>query len=538
MLYSKWKEACRSLGVAILTVAFSASLFAQPATRVGRTDSDIDNLNRMLMDGDLQSRDPSIRSNSLLDINPNIDYSKVNQQVLTNLVKEAVDESTRLYQSLDADYRRNPTSPLRPLLSQLLQLRAQASRLNQALIDRVPLQQIVVDFRKLDSEWRLLSHRLAQTPQVGTASRDSVDRIDRIDREIGKLFQVEPTLDRKSLLQQLASMESAFRVLVDELRFDTTGGSKVMQMESDARKIQSQVIRIEDAIYAQARYDQIVNEYGKFSRMWVVLLDQLRTMDNRQIERQVRYIADSNNSVQDLLWMETSADRTQLKQVTSVLMRDVNEFYTRTNLSLLLSFKDRTSVLTVADDFFGTVQNFKDLLDRNESDAQLVEAYQSVEEYGNRFQQTFSRMNSSVARIVLGRIEDGIASLRGELNISGTVTDIDTRDLLTYAASLENLAEQLDFDVRHWLNSDRQSFRNEALQASSAFVQRSRRIHQVLQGRPTRQELIRETQSLYEDFRKIYGYLGYCRTSDRANLAQMAGEIRQTIVDISAPLQF
>ncbi len=537
MLNRSIMDFCRSAGVAILTVALSASALAQPGTRIGRTDSDIDNLNRMLLDDNLRNTDPALRNNSILDINPNIDYTKVNQQVLTNLVKEAVDESTRLYQSLDADYRRNPTAPLRPLLSQLLQMRAQASRLNQALIDRIPLQQIVVDFRQLDSDWRVLSHRLAQTPQVSNASRDSVDRIDRIDREIGKLFQVEPTLDRKGLLQQLARMESSFSILVDELRFDANGGSKVMQMEADARKVQSQVIRIEDYIYSQARYDQIVNEYSRFTRMWGVLLDQLRTLDNRQIERQVRAIADANNMIQDLLWMETTADRTQLKQITSVLTRDVNEFYNRTNLTLLLSFKDRTSVLQVADDFYGTVQNFKDLLDRNESDAQLIEAYRSVEEYGNRFLQTFGRMNSSVARIVLGRIEDGIASLRGELNIAGTVTDIDTRDLLTYAASLENLAEQLDYEVRHWLNGDRQTFRNEALQASSAFMQRARKLHTLLQGRPTQQELTRETEALYNDFGKIYNYLGYCRTSDRSTLAQLAGDIKQSIFDLTAPLK-
>lgn len=537
MLNRSIMDFCRSAGVAILTVALSASALAQPGTRIGRTDSDIDNLNRMLLDDNLRNTDPTLRNNSILDINPNIDYTKVNQQVLANLVKEAVDESTRLYQSLDADYRRNPTAPLRPLLSQLLQLRAQASRLNQALIDRIPLQQIVVDFRKLDSDWRVLSHRLAQTPQVSNASRDSVDRIDRIDREIGKLFQVEPTLDRKGLLQQLARMESSFSILVDELRFDANGGSRVMQMEADARKVQSQVIRIEDYIYSQARYDQIVNEYSRFTRMWGVLLDQLRTLDNRQIERQVRAIADANNMIQDLLWMETTADRTQLKQITSVLTRDVNEFYNRTNLTLLLSFKDRTSVLQVADDFYGTVQNFKDLLDRNESDAQLIEAYRSVEEYGNRFLQTFGRMNSSVARIVLGRIEDGIASLRGELNIAGTVTDIDTRDLLTYAASLENLAEQLDYEVRHWLNGDRQTFRNEALQASNAFMQRARKLHTLLQGRPTQQELTRETEALYNDFGKIYNYLGYCRTSDRSTLAQLAGDIKQSIFDLTAPLK-
>lgn len=529
------REHCRAFALGMLTVFLCASAFGQPATRISRTDTDIDNLNRLLQDQGMQGTDPRLGGSSLLNSPTQADLSKVDQRALASLMKEAVDESTRLYRLLDADYQRYPT--LRPLLSDLLKLRAQAARLNEDLANRIPLQSILVSFRTLDSDWRLLSHRMAQTPGLSQETLRSVERLDRLDREVGKLFQVEPTLDRRSLLQELSALTNAFRSLIDELQLDPAGGNRVTQLITDSRKVQQQIGRVEQVVLSNGTYEQIVNEYRRFTRMWTVLLDQLRVLDNRYVERQVRYLVTSNNSVSQLLWLDHTSDRTQLQQTAMSLMRSVDEFYNRTPLKLLLNVSNLAQAMQTANDFYGTVQNFKDQLDQNQSDAQILESYKYVEEYGYTFTRTFERMNSQAARVVLREIEDGIASLRSELNLAGTVSGVDYRQLLPLAASLENLADQLDFDVRYWLNSDRQAFREEALQASKVFMTRTRRLHQMVQGQPTLQELQRETTALFEDWRKIYQYLGYCRTNDRANLAQLAAEIRQAIYDISAPLQ-
>jgi hypothetical protein len=56
------------------------------------------------------------------------------------------------------------------------------------------LENIVADFRQIDADWRLLSHRLAQSTGLSNATLQSIDRIDRLDQQVGKLFQVEPSL--------------------------------------------------------------------------------------------------------------------------------------------------------------------------------------------------------------------------------------------------------------------------------------------------------------------------------------------------------
>ena len=528
-------EFVRALGAALLTVAIASSAIAQPATRISRTDTDFDSLNNRLAPGEIGSLDDSFGGRSILDSSRPIDVSKVDKTKLTNLMKEAFDESSLLYTALDADYRRNPQ--LRPLMSDLYRLRSQTNRLNQDIAAGVSLQIVVADFKQVDSDWRLLSHRMAQATGLSSITKQRVERLDRLDREVGKLFHVEPTLDRRALLHQLSIIENSFYNMADELDRDVNGSSATVQLVSNARKLQQQVARIIEIVMDETVYERIVSEHNRFERSWAVLLDQLRTVNNAYVERSVRRVVDADNSMHELLWIENSTSRAQLKQTADALIRDVDEFYNRTPLKLLLTFKNAARTLETADNFYGTVQNFKDILDRNESDEQLVESYRYVEEYGIIFVRTFSLIKSQAGIVVLREIEDGIASMRSELNLAGTVSQVDSRQLLPIAASLENLAEQLDFDVRQWLNTERPAYRTEVTTASAAFIKRTQRLHRMLASEPTLQELQKETDSLYQDWKTVYGYLSRCKTADRANLSQVASEIRTDLTDLNSSLR-
>jgi hypothetical protein len=450
-------------------------------------------------------------------------------------MKETIDESGRLYTSLDADYRRSPA--LRPLLSDLLRLRNLTSQINQDLTAGVRLEDIVADFRQIDADWRLLSHRLSQSSGLSSTTKQSIDRIDRLDQQVGKLFQVGPTLDRRALQQQLGILSNSLFNMSDELRRDMNASAKVTQMVSDTRKLEQQVTRIDALVLDQYPYERIVSEYNRFERSWAVMLEQLRTVSNPYIARSVRRIIDADNMVHELLWIENTTSRAQLKTTTDNLIRDVDEFYNRTPLKLLLSFKNAAGTLQIADNFYGTVQNFKDMLERNESDQQLIESYRYVEEYGAIFVRTFSTMKSQAAVVVLREIEDGIAALRTELNLGGTVSQVDTRRLVPIAASLENLADQLNYDVRNWMNAERPTYRAEVTAAAAAFLTRTQRMHRMLDAQPTLQELQRETDSLYTEWKTIYGYLDRCRTADRTNLSQVAAEIRIDLTDLNSSLR-
>jgi hypothetical protein len=525
-------EFCRTLGAAILTVALASSAVGQ-STRITRTETDINELSRRLNDNEIGNRN-DLRTRSSFSQAPEIDLSKVDRRALANLIGEAYSESGRLYTSLNTDYRNNPQ--LRSLLVDLNLLRNQTQAVSQDLTAGVSLERIVVSFREIDADWRLFSHRMSQARGISNTTRQSVERIDRIDQQIGKLFQVAPSIDRQALIQQLARLDNALLNLSDEIRRDAAA-SRSGLLASDVRKVQQQVARIEQFVYDQYPYERIVTEYNLFERSWKVILDQVRLLTNTYIERAVRQAIEADNMVHELLWMETTTSRAQLKQVADALIKNVDEFYNRTPLKLLLPFKDATGTLQVANDFYGMVQQFQSNLEAEESDERLIESYRDIESQGMKFVRTFSPMKSQTALVVLREIEDGIADLRTELKLGGTVNQVDSRQLIPMAAQLENLADQMDYYVRLWMNTERPTYNREVTAASAAFVKRARSLHRMLDVEPTLQEVQRDADALYEEYSRLNDFLGRCNTAHRQSLSQIAAEIRFEMSELNSSLR-
>ncbi len=530
MRFLHCNELCRSLLTAMLTVTMATTAIAQ-TNRISRTETDINELSRRLAPGEIGNID-DLRSRSSLSRARAIDYSKIDRRALTNLVKEAYDESGRLYNSLDADYRRYPQ--LRSLMSDLSQLRTATNRVLQDLNANVDLSIVVEDFRQIDADWRLFSYRMSQARGTSSTTKQSVERIDNIDQRIGQLFQVDPSLDQKALLQQLASLESSLYNLSDELARDANGYNFV----TSSRKLEQMVARVETMVLDNYPYERIVGEYNRFESAWVTLMGQLGTLRNSYVERTIARISDADYRVHELLWIENTTSRVQLKQTADALIRKVDEFYNRAPLKLLLGLQNADKALQVANDFYGTVQNFQSNLENNESDAQLVESYRYIEEYGKSFTRTFRQIKSQTAIVVLQEIEDGIAALRRELNLGGTVSQVDTEQLYTIAASLEDLADQLDLDIRQWMNRERPPYRNEVTAASQAFIKRTQRVHRMLDSEPRLQDLQRETENLYTEWRTLYSYFSRCQNaSDRANLSYRSRLVNEDLIELDSLLR-
>lgn len=529
MMANQWMDWGRSALAALLTISAAASGVAQPPTRIGDNSSEFGSFDRVIREGTqgLGRRADPFRPQTQVDV------SRVDSRVVRNLLTECVTEAERLYRALEQDYRRAPE--IRSFLTSVSSMRMRATRAAQDIQAGVGLDRLLPEFQQLGSEWRNASHRMAQSRQLSRATIDSVDRIDRLERELEKLFKMEPQFDRLALLTEFSRLESAISNLVQELELDRGSGDDVMQLIYDTRKLDQQAYLLQSRVY-QSSYTDIVNEYSRFSQMWRNLVPRLRRLNNRYIERSVANVVLSDNRLHDLLWLEHQTSRENLKMIADSLSRDVDEFFNRVPLRLLLHFKNVASILQTADDFYGTVQNLQDSIERNESDQEIRDSYRHVEEYGTQFVRAFEPLRSSSGRVVLREIEDGMQALRTELNIAGTVDSVDVRSLIKTAARLEVLADHLEMDVTQWLNYERPSFASQAAQASDRFVQQAQRLHRALQSRPTAAELKREVESLYVEFERIYGYLGRCRTEDRAHLKSIAYEIGAELNRIRTPL--
>jgi hypothetical protein len=520
------------VGIFILSVAMSARVQAQrirvSALENRRFEDVLDTNGRRAPGLDL-------RGNNSLHSAPQVDLNKIDRRPLINLLKEAVSEATLLYKSLRSDATRSPE--LQGSLQHVLRLRDAARYDVEDLEDGKSLQRLFPSIQKLNTDWRLLSHQLGQSARISRKSLEIVDRIDRIEREMEKMFKLKTELDRRALVNEFARLESMLENLMQDLDYDLGATNRVSEIVYETRKLAQQARQIEDMVLDGDNYERIVSQYNRFSTQWNTLFRQLRPIDSRYIRRGIRNIVDSDARINDLLWLEQSTNREHLHQLSNSLIKSVDEFFSRTPLKLVVHLKNVDSILETAADFYGTVEHFKQSVDNNANDAELMDNYGYVEEYGTRFIQSFAKLRSSAGRVVLREIEDGIASLRAELNISGTAGAIDTQKLVMTAASLENLADHLQFDVNNWLNRDRQSFRTEALQAMDNFVQRSRRMHRLMQTRPTLKQLRQESTDLNTSWTSLYNYLSRCRTNDRVHMIDVARDINDALYELEAPLQ-
>jgi hypothetical protein len=167
----------------------------------------------------------------------------------------------------------------------------------------------------------------------------------------------------------------------------------------------------------------------------------------------------------------------------------------------------------------------------------LIDSYAYVEEFGSQFLRTFSRIRSQQGIVVLKEIEDGIAALRSELHLGGTVSQVDTRRLLPVAAQLENLADQLNYDVRQWLNTARPPERAQIQAASTAFMNRTSSLHRLMSTEPRLQDLQREFDALATDWEAIYNQLDKCRTAERSSLSAIAMDVRYEMSQLYSALR-
>lgn len=534
---NQWRDWSKSALTALATVILAVSAFAQPPRvsqppRIGNNSSEFGNYDRMIQDG-LGSQ-PALRSNSPMQTEPTIDVSRVDRLKVQNLLNECVLEAERLYRALEVDYRQSPA--IRPFLGDVISMRARASRAAQDVKAGKNLQTLLPEFQQLGSEWRNVSHQMAQSRALSAVSMDSIGRIDRLERELEKLFKLEPQFDRRALLMEFARLSTASNNLVQELELDRNSGDQMLQLIYDARKLDQQAFILKERVVDNYSYTDIVNEYGRFSQMWRVIVPKLRTLDNRYIERTINNVVLADNNLHDLLWIEQQTNRENLSMIAGALARDVDEFFNRVPLKLLLHFKDVASILQTADDFYGTVQNLQDCIDRKEQDQVIHDCYRHVEEYGVMFVRSFEPLRSSAGRVVLREIEDGMMALRKELNIAGTVSSVDSRELISTAARLETLADHLQLDVAQWLNYERPAYRNQATQDVTRFVQRTQAIHRMLQSRPTASQLKKELDNLYVEFEAVYMHLGRCNTEHRRHLKDMAYDIGSAINTMRTPL--
>jgi len=446
------------------------------------------------------------------------------RHVLANFSQEAA----RLTLALDNLMLRNRS--IRPLFTDAMKMRARAHFITQNAMNEYDHTPIAEEFRNLDSIWRSLSHRLRQIRGLDQTTIGHIERLDRYDSELSKILQVRAQLDRGQLHEATATLTADLRNLLDDIEIELERSPRRDELLYSGRQVYSHARDVVHVLNTRrAGHDHVVTAYREFRASWQPFATKLHSIANRYIERSVRRIGQADSTIGELLWLPNQIDRQELLYLTNTLMKDVDEFFVRAPLKLLITLPNNSNVLPVCDEFYGVCENLASSVTSDDSHADLIESYRYVEEAWQAFHDTFHGMRSQKAHVVLKDIEQRIIALRSALEFQ---TTFDKEAALELAANIHGLAEHVADDMRNWFSRQNVQFRNEALRASQDFVSASRELESKLVNGADVQRLAHDIDHLQADWQRVHDYIQRCNTADRHHMLSVSARMTPALIEL------
>ena len=100
------------------------------------------------------------------------------------------------------------------------------------------------------------------------------------------------------------------------------------------------------------------------------------------------------------------------------------------------------------------------------------------------------------------------------------------------AAFIENLSGSIERDTRGWLAKARPPYAAEAQREVANFRHASQELHEALVANANQRELRQISDGLFESWRRVWGHITKCQTSERPSLAASAAQTTPALVEL------
>jgi hypothetical protein len=448
------------------------------------------------------------------------------------LMGDYATEASRLAADLNNELDRFPA--IRLTMTDVLKVRARAALLAQDSLRASDPQQIAPSFAELDRLWRGVSFKLGQLRGVNPAILQSLTRLDAVNQRVGEAIQIRPQLDTVELMRQTAALAADLGNLLDDIQMELAQAPEKPQLLLDGRRLEQQARQVTATAYHRPEYDAIAREYAQFRNQWQPYAARLLRYESRYLERSLRRIAAADQAINQILWLPQELDRSQVAILSTKLRANIDDFFRRTTLRLLVSLPGG-NYLPVSDAFYGSVENFASEVESGENAGSMLDAFGYVEGAWREFDALFRQIESPAAQQLLAEIGQTVDALRVAMRVS---SGFDNRATVESAAALDNLADQLERSVGFWLSSTPTPFRNEALRETAAFHAAARRFHAAVDGGRRPQELRDEVNALFESWLRTHDYVGRCTSREREQILGIASRITPLLVDLQTHVSY
>ena len=426
---------------------------------------------------------------------------------------------------------------VRGILPDAIQFSANAQVLRDRCLREGRLAALCGDYESFDRDWQAISYKLHQIPEMArTAELKRVEVMDGLERELSSILKISPQFDQREILRQTSALVDQLQRLVEDIDVEFVDPQQRRVLGGTARRAQSEAQMVCETIESGNDPASVAGEFKEYKELWYPLARQIRQVDaNRALERTVMRINRTNRDINQLLRAPQQTDVGNLSYVVEGLKHDIEEYFTRAPLKLVMELPDSRAALPTAGAFYGTCEQFlQDAAVQNVSPADLADSFHNLSEAWRSFEHTFRPMNSEPARRVLNRIEENINSIGDALQISDQ--QFDRRRLSETAYSLLAAADNINRDAQIWLDHD-QNAPDAAADETAKFVAHCQRFSDAVIGTATVDQLRQEITNLYEHYKRVYGYISQCRDGVRPSLGENAYRAKNALVDLRTMLE-
>jgi hypothetical protein len=450
-------------------------------------------------------------------------------KVIRPLIRTFADSMTQLTYALNDQVGQLPG--LRQAYADALRLSGTAVSLQKRAENYAIDGAMLDDLQQMDADWREMAYRLSNMRGLSVDSQDLVSTLNEADQRLRQAIQIQPQFDRRQLILKAAGLVADLENLQEDIASEL-GNSRDSQFYRRSISRVRQVVLNFVSMIRDERSEAavIVDEYKQFETIWNPLVVKLRAEDDRYIERGLRRVSASAIEIHRQLLLPQKMDQSQLVYLAKALKRDIDEFFERTPLILVMSLPNAKQALPVADQFYKVCARFLEVATQSEDQGEIVDSFHKIELAARAFNDVYGDVDSDRAVAVLNRIGQTVNSLRTSLQVPQDEFDFQTASDM--AASIQNFTEQIESASKQWLDQDRQPFTNDCLQAAADMTDRAARLHDdLLAGKPV-PELKAEMADLYENWRRVYAYLVKCQTEDRPTLGRLSASLTPVMVDL------
>jgi hypothetical protein len=446
-------------------------------------------------------------------------------------------ESTQLVQGLEREAETNPA--VRRYLGDAMRVKAGATVLAERTLRAAELDSLTDEYRSLDRDWRVLSHRLHQLPGLGEGCCQCVDRLDGYGKTLCGIFQVEPQISYRDLLRLADVLVADLRDVVEDVEIELGRSERCQALVLAGRRTQQAAHGLVIAVQEQRSYNDIVAEFRKFHTLWEPFSADLWALNSRYVERSLRRMEQIDRDIHERLWLPQPIRRRHLQHLTSVLTQRVDELFDVVSLNVLIELPPTANVLNTAGQFYGACEQFAYAVQQDESPDALREDFACLQEAWPELAGCFRGVRQGEVVNLLKEIEQTFVSMREALQIHVV---LDRRLAAERAAELEHLVEHLNRALRHdHLSAERHNdrFRARAQLLGGQLTAAARELHEgVVAGRgidDLRRSCLRFS-GLWNDF--YGGLVPEMRPSGRQHVQPIAARITPLVVELQTMFGF